>query len=445
MKIPTKEQLALLYPNIDPEYINDYITRQLYLIEMEKDKIGEVDAILNNALQLIVNKMNEQVQSSKRDYYTPYDYLNKKQFIESIQPIIEQLKVDLVEFEVDGLIQAHETSSTLYQWILEKYFVDNYVVEIGGEQKANPNKVTKKQLTKAKAQEIVGKTVSKKTVGDTIDEVLNQFTTKINRLYDEWTTSKSDKTPLSKAVNQTKSAFKEVSDTIKRTTRKSTQQTVYDAVNDVDLTVSDDYEIVYYRVEVLDTDICLLCLNLDGQINNSPLGLVHMNCRGIDMLLLRDSDGKYHDTNGKKVGHKMKTQSFETKFSKMSQKQQRYMLGKKNFEYFKKGKLAPNDFLSYDRKITVAEAEAKIAMKSLRSKITSPKIAGDIAKTLEQNFPSIDTMDAKQLLSYEKVLGYQKQLYNLVPNKNFGKKSKQEYIDSIDAKFVKVLQRRSKL
>lgn len=118
------------------------------------------------------------------------------------------------------------------------------------------------------------------------------------------------------------------------------------------------------------------------------------------------------------------------------------MLGKSNYALYEQGKLKVDDFISYGRQITKKEADIKVALRNLKSKIQTPTIATRLSNQLEKGLPSIDSMNLKQLNEYEKILGYQKQLYDLVPKKNFNGKTYQSYMDDISAKHVKIVSRR---
>lgn len=433
---PTLEQLTLLYPSISTDYLDNCVNRQLTLIQQEEENVNRADVIINRYSDAIINFINNLIQSKGKDKIT---YLDRDLNIQQqIKDYLNKMIVELVEYQVDVTINTYELSSILQAWILESQFTDNAYEEIGGEQKKLNASIKRNKITKNKASELLKSNNSTKN----LDELLKSLESEIIQMYNKWTNSK-DGTPLSKVSSDIKNTFKNHSNKVKQNIKSLSQNVAYDAYNNVKITVSQDYQIVYYRVEILDSSICMSCMYVDGSINEKPLDQLHKNCRGIDVVLLRDLEtGKYYDTDGHGYGHKLKTKSFESKFEKLSEKQKKRMLGKSNYELYSNGKLKIDDFISHGRQITKREADTKVALKGLKSKIQTPTIATRISNMLEKGIPSIEDMNSKQLLEYEKILGYQKQLYDLVPKKNFTGKTYQSYIDDIDAKHVKILSRR---
>lgn len=408
---PTNEQLKVLYPNISTEYLSDNLDRKLLLIEQEDEVISKVDVTLNNFREQIVGILCLPIGDKTK----------------LIQTKVNDLEFQLANMEIDAIIQLHETSGYLYEWLLEKYFLSP-TQEMGGEQTTN-NSVSRKKLLKKDIQNLVSQTVSRgQNISTSISGALKSFMNDISRL------TNSENVNISDVDN----ALSKVRTTVEQSTRSILQQSVFDAESNTQIYVSDGYQVVYYRVEVLDGSICMNCLQIDGSINEKPLGLMHRNCRGIDVVLLKDLEtGKYYDTDHKGYGHKLKTKTFEQKFESLSARQKRQMLGKSNYELYSTGKLKPNDFLSNNRQITNAEANLKVQIKALRKEINTPQKATNIANYIEGMFnKELSQMTQSELLAYEKMLGIQKQLYEGVPTKAFSKsKPKQSYIDAIDAKY----------
>lgn len=408
---PTDKQLKMLYPNISTEYLSDCIDRKILLIEQEDEIISQVDVTLNSFKEQIVGILCLPSGDKQK----------------LIQAKVNDLEYQLANIEIDAIIQLHETSGYLYEWLLDKYFATP-IQEVGGEQTTN-NSVSRKKLLKKDIQKIVSQTVSRgQNVSTSISGALKSFVNDINR-------------SNSKNVNvaDVERAMSKLSRTVKDSTRSILQQSVFDAESNTQIYVSDKYDVVYYRVEVLDADICMSCMQIDGSINEKPLGLLHKNCRGMDVVLLRDIEtGKYYDTDLKGYGHKLKTKTFEQKFESLSAKQKRQMLGKSNYELYSTGKLKPEDFLSNNRQITNAEAQLKVDLKGLRKEINTPQKATNIANYIEGMFggKSLSSMSQSELLAYEKMLGVQRQLYENVPKSAYSKtRTKQSYIDAIDAKY----------
>lgn len=409
---PTKEQLKMLYPNVDVEYLSDHIDRKILLIEMEDKVISQIDDVINSFKEQITGVL-----------FLPYSDEQKDKLIEQK---FKDLEFQLASLEVDAVIQLHESSGNLYQWILEKHFGEVPTKEIGGEQ------VSRKKLLKQDIQNLVNKTVTKnQNIGSSIQTSLKSLEQGIKR-------SKQSENRMS-VLN---GAFNKAASSIKSSTRSVLQQSVYDAETGIEYEVSDDYQIVYYRVEVLDADICMVCMEIDGTINEVPLDLQHKNCRGIDVLLLQDIEtGKYYDSSLHGYGHKIKTRSFSDKFEALSEKRKREMLGKSNYELYVDGKLNIEDFLDNGRQITNAEAKIISQLKGLKSEINTPQKVNEIRRYMDSLLgnKSISQMSEAELLAYKKTLTIQKQLYMNVPKKAYSKsKPLQSYIDAIDAKYDEI-------
>ena len=415
MRKPTVAELSVLYPSVNADYLNDYIDRKCLLIQQEDDVVEMTNALLNSFREQIIGVL-----------YLPTEQ-NKA---ELIKQKVSDLEFQLANIEVDGAIQLHETSGYLYQWILDKWFGSDVTHEVGGEQKTDKSFVSRKAMLKSDIQKVISNTVSRnQNISTSISGALESFVSDINRLGSNVSVADVDR------------AMGRVRREVTQSTRSMLQQSVYDAERNTTITVSDDYQIVYYRVEVLDSNICMSCLEVDGSINDVPLGLLHKNCRGMDVILLRDLEtGKYYDTSHHGYGHKMRTRTFEQKFEALSQKQKRQMLGKSNYELYTSGQLKANDFLSNGRQITNAEAKLKIDAKKLRAEINTPQKATNMARHIESLFTKdLADMDSGELLAYEKMLGIQKQLYENVPAKVYSKsRPKQSYIDAIDAKYDEI-------
>lgn len=410
---PTKEQLRKMYPNASVEYISEHLDRKLLLIEAEDNVIAQLDKIVTQFQEQIVGVLMLPTGDKPK----------------LIQSKISDMEFQIANLEVDSIIQLHEYSGYLYQWLLEKYFGESPVQEMGGEQDTS---VQRKKLVKQDVQKMVSQTVSRnQNISTSISGALKSLQSDINRLGASENINIAD-------INR---AFNNARRQMSSSTRSILQQSVYDAESNTNIYVSDDYQIVYYRVEVLDSAICMNCLQIDGSINDHPLGLLHKNCRGIDVILLKDLEtGKYYDTAHKGYGHKLKTKTFEQKFESLSEKQKRSMLGKSNYEMYATGQLSPQDFLSNGRQITNAEAKIKVELNGLRSSINTPQKATNLANYMESMFNKpIGKMTSEELLAYEKCLGLQRQLYENVPTKAYTKsKPKQSYIDAIDAKYDEI-------
>lgn len=411
---PTKEQLRKMYPSASPEYISEHLDRKLLLIEAEDNVIVQLDKIVTQFQEQIVGIL--MLPTGDKPKLT--------------QSKISDMEFQIANLEVDSIIQLHEYSGYLYQWLLEKYFGESPVQELGGEQ--DTSSVQRKKLVKQDVQKMVSQTVSRnQNISTSISGALKSLQSDINRLGASENINIAD-------INR---AFNNARRQMSSSTRSILQQSVYDAESNTNIYVSDDYQIVYYRVEVLDSAICMNCLQVDGSINDHPLGLLHKNCRGIDVILLKDLEtGKYYDTAHKGYGHKLKTKTFEQKFESLSEKQKRSMLGKSNYEMYATGQLSPQDFLSNGRQITNAEAKIKVELNGLRSSINTPQKATNLANYMESMFNKpIGKMTSEELLAYEKCLGLQRQLYENVPTKAYTKsKPKQSYIDAIDAKYDEI-------
>lgn len=411
---PTKEQLRKMYPSASPEYISEHLDRKLLLIEAEDNVIVQLDKIVTQFQEQIVGILMLPTGDKPK----------------LIQSKISDMEFQIANLEVDSIIQLHEYSGYLYQWLLEKYFGESPVQEMGGEQ--DTSSVQRKKLVKQDVQKMVSQTVSRnQNISTSISGALKSLQSDINRLGASENINIAD-------INR---AFNNARRQMSSSTRSILQQSVYDAESNTNIYVSDDYQIVYYRVEVLDSAICMNCLQIDGSINDHPLGLLHKNCRGIDVILLKDLEtGKYYDTAHKGYGHKLKTKTFEQKFESLSEKQKRSILGKSNYEMYATGQLSPQDFLSNGRQITNAEAKIKVELNGLRSSINTPQKATNLANYMESMFNKpIGKMTSEELLAYEKCLGLQRQLYGNVPTKAYTKsKPKQSYIDAIDAKYDEI-------
>lgn len=407
VKKPDVLTLKKLYPNINVDYLSSNIDRKLMLIKAEDEII--------NQLNMVMEEFKNQIFILASMAYDTSVLIAEK---------LKDLEFQIVNIEVDSIIHMHELSGYSFEWLIDRFYIASD--ETGGEQTASNVSVSRKNLVRQDISEMIQKTVSRgMNVSSVTQATLNSLQGDIGRF-------KSDDN--SARYIPIKSAFDKASKELEITTRSVIQQSVYDAERDVNINVSNGYDIVYYRVEVLDSHICMNCMAVDGSINNKPLGLLHRNCRGIDVVLLRDVEtGKYYDMDLNGYGHKLKTKSFESKFNSLSEKQKQRMLGKSNYDLFKSGKLNIDDFLVNGRSVTNTEANI---IAQLKSEVDTPRKATNLVKYMDGMFRKpLSKMSNEELLAYEKCLAIQKRMYENVPNKAYGKKTRDMYISEIDAKY----------
>ena len=375
---PTMEQLKKAYPNIDVDYLSAHIDRKIALINAEDEVIKQLQALMDDfkaqvkfILQLQVGDKNKLIQDKLNDF-----------------------NFQIASFELDSIIHIHEMAGYTYEWLINEYYGNVPIKEVAGEQQ---NVVTRKKLLKQSITEMVSNTVSRNgNIGSVTDGALKSLSNGIGIL------------------ENVDVLFNNASNEITNATRSVLQQSAFNAEQDVNIQAGEGYDIVYYRVEILDSKICMHCLQIDGSVNEKPIGVTHRNCRGIDVVLLRDvNTGKYYDTNLKGYGHKMRRRSFTAKFRDLNEQQKRRMLGKSNYELYVQGKLKPKDFLANGRQITNAEANIVAQLKGLKMAIDTPQKAGKMVEYMEGLFAGKEG--------------------------NFGKsKTKDYYIKTIEAKYAEV-------
>ena len=422
MKIPSKEELEKLYPLIDVDYLMNFINRQLFLIGMEDSLIKILKSILTKRKKSIILDIYSFANRHKIEKINDKGYL-KQEFANIVKSNLDKLNTELIEFYADALLQSYISSLDTYYLMFDN--------EVAGEQ-AKERKVN---IGRAKA--IMEKSEARKT-----KQILSDLNNEIDKLYNKWIYSEKG-TSIYNAINQVDELLDLVSSKIEDTSKASIQQVVYDAIDDIELNIDEKYKLVYQRVEVIDSSVCLLCYFYNGEIIDKPYMQVHKGCRGIDVpLLFEEKSGKYFDLNHLDYGRTIKTKSFEDRFEKLSNSEQQRMLGKKSYELYKNGELEINDFIDYGRKITYQEAQAKADVKNSSVKFHSVEDVQSILKSTEDKLPPLKKMSVKELNEYQKILGFQKQLYDLVPKDRFKKVSKQSYIDNIDEKVRKIQEER---
>lgn len=395
MIIPTKEQLSKIYKDINPEYVSKHINRKLYLIDTEYDIISKVKSLYDEYEQYL--KLIDGLPAQ-----------NKQKLISEYE---KSFKDKLFNIRLNGVIDIYNKSRNSYNDVV---FGEIPINETGGE------------------QQHISKSLSiKQDIKNMVDNSLNNARTKpISKKY-----SKVDELRLRKrqSVDSLSQLLQEIS--------------YFAEQNNVQYDI-DNFQLVYYRVEILDTNICMNCLSYDAQFSDSPLGSLHRNCRGIDIPLFKSlNDGKYYDMDMRSYTNRIRTRSFEQKFNSMSKRQQRTMLGNKNFDLFSNGKLKANDFIVNGRQITNKEAELKVKAKALKSEVNTITKANKLVKEIDNMFKKpISKMSEAELLAYEKSIGIQKQIYENLSKKAFPKsKGLDSYISKIDAKYDAINERKNKL
>lgn len=385
MIVPTKEQLSRIYDGVNPEYISKHINRKLYLIDTEYDIVSQIKSLYDEYEKYL--KLIDSLPAQ-----------NKQKLISEYE---KSFKDKLFNIRLNGVIDIYNKSRKSYNDVV---FGEIPINETGGEQRH------------------ISKSLSiKQDIKNMVDSSLDNARTKSNgKKY-----SGIDGLRLRKrqSVDSLSQLLQEVS--------------YFAEQNDIQYD-ADKFQLVYYRVEILDTNICMNCLSCDAQFNELPIGFVHRNCRGIDIPLFKSiDDGKYYDSNMRSYTKRIRTKSFEQKFNSMSKRQQRTMLGNKNFDLFSSGKLKANDFIVNGRQITNKEAELKLKAKSLKSEVNTINKANKLVKEIDNMFKKpISKMSEAELLAYEKSIGIQKQIYENLPKKAFSKsKGLDSYISKIDAKY----------
>lgn len=432
----------------DSAYLKSAIETKVNLMLFENERVKELSSTLDSFEERLVNMINAYIQSKGRNTFNQSDANSRKQFIALMKTITNELQEWLLANETEVTVQTYEFVVDGQMWLLSDYIdslpvlPDKGVIRvIGGEQTKGKDKgLSKPKITADKAKDLVTKPRVKKTVDARIKDAISDFEDELIRIFDESTRAKS-KTSSVDVINKMRTAMEnKIRKTAEFSLRSGIQtieeEAIYDVWHENEWVSPTEFQ----RVEILDTRTCLGCLFVDTSINPKPLGLLHYNCRGIDIPIYYDENGKMIRVDG--VNYSRRRLSFTDRFEKLSKKEKVRMLGKGKYSLYENGKLKPVDFMGYGGTITLGEAEKRVALKSIRSQVKTPETAMKVNAVLERGFPPISSMDESQLNEYVNILGQQKEVLGFVPKKNFFGKSYLDYVSELDNKFELINLRR---
>lgn len=425
----------------DRSYLTSAIENKQRVIAFEDSCVDDVKSILDKFEADLTAMINTFIQSRGRNVFKLSDRADREAFVSAMKAITAQMQEALLEKEIEVTVQTYEMVVNDQIWLLQDYLdslseqaVGAVKVTQGGEQATNgENSLKKPRLTADKAKSLVSSRRVKKTVDERITNAVKEFEVEFMQAFDDSTNSNTGTSSIEVIEKMRKSLERKVRKQAEFSMRsgiQSIEETAYmDVWHENDWVRPTEFQ----RVEVLDGHVCLECMFVDTTYNDKPLGLLHYNCRGMDIPIYYDSKGRRIHVDGIKYSRRRLT--FDERFARLTQKEQRRMLGKGKFALYKDGKLKPSEFLSYGNSLTLKEAERHVALKSIRKYIKTPDAAEKVMGMLEEGFPKVTRMNLEQLKAYESVVGEQRKIISFVPKKNFSKdKSYGDYVSDLDQK-----------
>lgn len=425
----------------DTSYVNSAVENKKRVIAFENQCASEVKSILDNFETELVNMINLFVQSQGRNNLLLADKERRQEFVANMKKVTDSMQLALLEKEIESTMQAYELA-VMDQYNLLKDYIDVIAeqpdspiqVTVGGEQDAYVvARLTKPAFTSKKAKELASKKRVKKTVDERIGKAITEFEEEFMKAFDEAVNLNKNVSSMELIAKMKKSLETKVRKQAEFSIRsgiQTTEETAYQDIWDGNEEISPTE---FQRIEVLDKKVCLTCMFIDSTYNEKPLGLIHYNCRGIDVPVYYDKKGKRIKVDGAK--YSKRRLSFDERFEKLTQKEQRRMLGKGKFNLYQSGKLKPSEFISDGETLTLKEAQKHVALKSIRKMVKTPQSAEKVMSLLEKGFSPISKMDSDELKAYANVLGEQRKVISFVPKSKFTKKKPySQYISELDEK-----------
>lgn len=406
----------------DRSYLLSAIENKRRVIALEDQCVREVDSIIDGYETELVQLINSFVQSRGKNEFNINNRADRAEFVKRMKVITANLTDALLEKELEATVQTFELVVNDQVDLLSDYL--DLVAEQGcdivnaGEQAESGDKrLTKPGLTATKAEFLMRKPRVKKTPDERVRGAVETFEQEFLKIFDESTGTKkptSSVEVINKMRRSLESSVRRQSEFSMRSGVQAVEEMAYMEVwKENELHKPTEWQ----RVEVMDGHVCLECMFVDSTYNDKPLGLLHYNCRGMDIPVYYDKSGRRIYVDGVKYSKRRLT--FNERFDRLSKKQQMRLLGKGNYALYLSGKLRPDEFISYGSQITLGEAERHVALKSIRKYVKTPETAMQINAMLEEGFPKITRMNVEQLRAYEKVLGEQRKIISFVPKKNF--------------------------
>lgn len=411
----------------DKAYLESAVENKKRVIAFENQCVAEVNTLLDSFEQELVAMINSFVQQRGKNDFNLRDKQRREAFIKYMKAITSKMQEALMAKEAEATIQVYELASRdqfdlirTYLELLSENSVNGVMVQFGGEQTTNgDNGLTKPKVTVDKAKSLVTSRRVKKTIDERISLAISDFEDEFMQVFDASTNLKSPTSSVDVIAKMRKSLERKVRKQAEFSMRSGIQTTEEQAYEDIWNANEWVKPTEFQRVEVLDGHVCLECMFVDTTYNEKPLGLLHYNCRGIDIPVYYDKKGNRIHVDG--VKYSRRRLSFDERFDRLPKKEQQRMLGKGKFALYQDGKLKPSEFISFGSSMTLSEAERHVALKSIRRYIKTPDIATRINGLLEAGLPPVTRMNEEQLRQYENILGEQKKVLSFVPKKNFPK------------------------
>lgn len=432
---------ALAKYDCDRVYLETAVENKKRVIAFENQCVNDVNTLLDGFEQELVALINSFVQSRGRNILNLSDRARRENFTKELKAITAKMQEALMTKEVEATVQVYELAVSDQYDLLQTYLellsetpVNGVMVVQGGEQATSGDKGLKRpKVTPEKAKSLVTKRRVKKTIDQRISSAISDFEEEFLQVFDQSTNSKAGTSSVEVINRMRKSLERKVRKQAEFSMRsgiQTTEETAYEDIwNENEWVRPTEFQ----RVEVLDGHVCLECMFVDTTYNEKPLGLLHYNCRGIDIPIYYDKKGNRIHVDG--VKYSRRRLSFDERFARLSKKQQQRMLGKGKYALYQGGKLKPSEFLSFGSQMTLAESERHVALKSIRRYIKTPDIAVKVNNLLEAGLPPITKMNEEQLRQYENILGEQRKVLSFVPKKNFPKdKTYSDYVSELEEK-----------
>lgn len=425
----------------DHAYLKTAIENKRRVIAFENQCVSDVKSLLDGYEQKLTNMINSFIQSRGKNDLNLSDRSRRSDFVKELKAITSEMQEALMVKEAEATIQVYELAVNdqfdliqTYLELLAENPESTVVMVTGGEQaKGGDSGLKKPKVTADKATSLVTQRRVKKTIDERISSAILDFEEEFMQVFDQSTNAKAGTSSVEVIAKMRQSLERKVRKQAEFSMRsgiQTTEETAYEDIwNENEWVKPTEFQ----RVEVLDGHVCLECMFVDTTYNDKPLGLLHYNCRGMDIPIYYDKKGNRIHVDG--IKYSRRRLSFDDRFARLSQKEQKRMLGKGKYALYKDGKLKPSEFISFGSTISLGEAERHVALKSIRKYIKTPEAAMRINNLLEAGLPPITKMNEDQLRQYENILGEQRKVLSFVPKKNFPKdKTYSDHVSELEEK-----------
>jgi hypothetical protein len=419
----TKRNLMKRYPEADEDFLVMMVENKLYMNKYHKSRLKELQYIIDEYFNKVYGVFRRYLISQKRDYFILNDIHAKKKLLVDCKTILNNMKDEVEKYYIETISQTYNYQRLYALWMLDVKVGDkNYskpkplgeMKEIGGEIKKSL--VDDPGFSKSKLNEILSKSIIGKTFSERLDEGFEKGLDGISKSMDYATMS--DKDGVGKEYNKFLINVRtKLTRSVQSACKRALAMGIEDAedVGSGDVFARNNYASrKYQRVEILDGFTCIVCAGVDGDTYKEPLGLIHPNCRGIDVPCKLDENGNVVYRKGIS-GARRRSDSFDRWFNDLSEKDKRRVLGAGKYDKWKSGNLSINTIVNGARAKTLSEINNAEEITGLKSKFEHDyDVAVNAISKLKSYLPQKDISkmaDTKEINAYEKFISQKEAIY----------------------------------